>query len=666
MVTTDTAQTITADKTFSGLLTSDGGLLISGFLRYASEVQAGTTHTLQTSSEYVVRYTNSAARVITLFNPGAGDVGNQWFLFDAARTAATGNVTVQTTGGVSLNGTPNGSIVLSVNGGSVLVRVSAAGAWEVLGITAAGGGGVPTSRLISTGNFLNGGGDLTADRTISLNAGTGGGLMWYNGGGSTWASTAAGTSGQLLQSNGTSAPSWVTIALPGAFTNISGATYTLQNTDNPLIRMTNTASRLVTLYNPGGGDVGKTYTIYDAALTAGPSSGTPIIISGDGSVIQINGSIYNDAMIGTKGGSVTLRVVSANNWEILSTPGTYSYDDVNGGFQVHQGSATSAYGIIVNQYYGDTLKFWNGATGRAKLFNSGRWSFGNALFASGGSAGEGFDFADAFSFDTFVPGHGNAKLFEITHSTRSIASGAPTLRTVQKGGINAFARVISANYTVDTTVNGSTTEFDMLLLVDASGGNVTVTLPALTAGRVIKVQKILGANNSVIIQRAGSDTIRYGALASQTSFTFFDFNGYELTARGNTEWVTTQSYLAGANIWSGTQTFNNVTIQGITVVLSNDQPNGTYTLTNTARTRTRMTNASARLVTLFTPVSGEVGAEWQIHDAARTASTATLSVQAPIGSTLNGVSAGTVTVTTDGGVVVVRVTAANAWETVGS
>ena len=54
-------------------------------------------------------------------------------------------------------------------------------------------------------------GDSLLGSIASLTGGTAGGIPWQSAA-STTGFTAAGTSGQLLQSNGTSAPTWVTPA----------------------------------------------------------------------------------------------------------------------------------------------------------------------------------------------------------------------------------------------------------------------------------------------------------------------------------------------------------------------------------------------------------------------------------------------------------------------
>lgn len=91
----------------------------------------------------------------------------------------------------------------------------------------------------------------------------------------------------------------------------------------------------------------------------------------------------------------------------------------------------------------------------------------------------------------------------------------------------------------------------------------------------------------------------------------------------------------------------------------------THTLALGSLPALRMTNAAARAVTLFAPAAADADLEWRIHDAARTADSAPITVTAPAGVTLNGTVAGAVTINTKGGALIVRVVGLNAWETVG-
>lgn len=127
--------------------------------------------------------------------------------------------------------------------------------------------------------------------------------------------------------------------------------------------------------------------------------------------------------------------------------------------------------------------------------------------------------------------------------------------------------------------------------------------------------------------------------------------------------------LSTAQTWLAEQTFAAVlAFQRAIRSVSLDVSTTTHTLALTQAPAIRLTNATARTVTLpalGAVAAGDVGLEWRIHDAARTADVANITVAAPAGVTLNGTVASSVTITTKGGAAIVRVTGANAWETVG-
>ena len=102
---------------------------------------------------------------------------------------------------------------------------------QLTAVTTATISATPTSRTITAGTGLTGGGDLTADRTISLatpvalaNGGTNasiaasnGGIVWSN---ATQLQVLAGTAtaGQILRSGASAAPSWSTATFPATTT----------------------------------------------------------------------------------------------------------------------------------------------------------------------------------------------------------------------------------------------------------------------------------------------------------------------------------------------------------------------------------------------------------------------------------------------------------------
>lgn len=64
---------------------------------------------------------------------------------------------------------------------------------------------------------------------------------------------------------------------------------------------------------------------------------------------------------------------------------------------------------------------------------------------------------------------------------------------------------------------------DRIILADASGGVVTITLPAATEDRLVWIKRINNSGSNVIIATPGSETIDGGASltlsVAQTSYT---------------------------------------------------------------------------------------------------------------------------------------------------
>jgi hypothetical protein len=107
--------------------------------------------------------------------------------------------------------------------------------------------------------------------------------------------------------------------------------------------------------------------------------------------------------------------------------------------------------------------------------------------------------------------------------------GVSTVVAQYQGGARVPERTVSTSTTLDAQ--------DEVVFVDATSGAVTLTLPAGASGRVLAIQRIAGSN-SVVIQRAGSDTIREGSTGGLTSWTISDDARHGLIYRsGGTEWV---------------------------------------------------------------------------------------------------------------------------------
>lgn len=120
------------------------------------------------------------------------------------------------------------------------------------------------------------------------------------------------------------------------------------------------------------------------------------------------------------------------------------------------------------------------------------------------------------------------------------ATGHVTAANTQSKGDNTkklatdeFVQTALRNRTVITSGTTALTYADHgILLVDATGGNVTINLPAATTLATYRFRRIDASSNTVTINRNGSDTIE-----SATSVTLVGSNAYrELIADGTSKW----------------------------------------------------------------------------------------------------------------------------------
>lgn len=85
------------------------------------------------------------------------------------------------------------------------------------------------------------------------------------------------------------------------------------------------------------------------------------------------------------------------------------------------------------------------------------------------------------------------------------------------------------------------TEADDILLVDTSGGAVTVTLPLSSAAPKVRftVKKVSSDGNTVTVQRAsGSDSVDYGASKAWSgSMVSYDFESAIVTSPATWGWL---------------------------------------------------------------------------------------------------------------------------------
>ena len=305
------------------------------FEGYSTVAASGTTIVLTASSAQNYQITGSGGQVIRL--PNATTLPNG-ALFTFNNNQSSGAITVQNNSSTTVSTINSGGFVTIV----LLDNTLAAGSWDRHDQT-------PANVSWSTNTFDYPGSITSATwngSTIAINrGGTNGtatptaGAVAY-GTGTAYAFTAAGTSGQVLQSNGSSAPTWVT---PTAYATVTDDT-TTNATRYPLFAAA-TSGNLTTeytsstkyQYNPSTGVLTATGFSGSGAsltsLTAGNLSGTiPSAVLGNSTVyigttaVALNRASASISLTGTSidgsAGSATTATTATNTTNVAITDNT--------------------------------------------------------------------------------------------------------------------------------------------------------------------------------------------------------------------------------------------------------------------------------------------------------------------------------------------------------
>lgn len=96
----------------------------------------------------------------------------------------------------------------------------------------------------------------------------------------------------------------------------------------------------------------------------------------------------------------------------------------------------------------------------------------------------------------------------------------------------------AAGYSVTVSLvntSSAVTDTQYIILVDATSGNITITLPAAIAGagRMLEIKKIDATSNKVIIDAAGSDTID-GETSQEL---LYEDEALPIVSDGTSEWL---------------------------------------------------------------------------------------------------------------------------------
>lgn len=225
----------------------------------------------------------------------------------------------------------------------------------------------------------------------------------------------------------------------------------------------------------------------DGGVQTGASSGTArggkggdfaLTMGNGGAATAVTGTVKGGpgssfTWAGGAGGASATSTGGAG-WSLLAQQGT-------GG--VTTAAATSGKGGSYN---------WTAGTGGANSNAAGIAGDGGDYALDAGPAGVNSGGAAAGSNGTVSIGSTNAKTITVGNSSASLSFS---------GGVKFSVAAKTANYTL--------TPADNIITVDATAGNVTLTLPAASAsvGQTYRIKRIDGSVNTITVARAGADTI---------------------------------------------------------------------------------------------------------------------------------------------------------------
>lgn len=300
-------------------------------------------------------------------------------------------------------------------------------------------------------------------------------------------------------------------------------------------------------------------------------------------------------------------------------------------------------------------------------YASKAWAIGGTGVTDTASAGAAKEWATAAEDDLVDGSEYSAKHYSAKSSTSAAAAAAS--EAAAAAAAQGWADVVSVA-TADSPVNIETADANKYYIVDASGGAVTLNLPAVgTSDGLTLAFEVLDATNAITIVRDGTDTIN-GAAANYTSLTgvgdvvhFISIDGTpdnwsaRLISRFVVDDVTIQQ--AGRTISVKDDGVGPEQVAGSV----NAQTGTTYTavLTDDHKIIT-MSNAAANTLTVPTnaSVAFPVGAKLSIWMAGAGVTTVT----GDTGVTINGVSAGSGDLAQYGACSIVK-TATDTWLAVG-
>lgn len=470
--------------------------------------------------------------------PAWGKVGLQTHVSGTLQVANGGTGATTLTGYVYGNGLgamtastsiPNSATTAtSANTASAIVARDASGNFSAGTITASLNGNASTATAATS-----------ATTAANLAGGVAGAVPYQSGSGAT-AFSAAGTSGQYLQSNGTLAPSWVTPPTIGNGTltmNVSGTglsgsqTFTANQSTNATFTVTsnatsaNTASTIVARDASGNFTAGTITAALSGNATTATTLQTARTINGvsfNGSAnITVTANTPNSLTLNTSGtglsGSATFNGGSAQTFTVTSnatsanTASTIVARDASGNFSAGtitaalSGNATTATTLAT----GRTIGMTGDVTWTSASFNGSANVTGTSTLANVGTAG------------TYTKVTTDAK-GRVTSGTTLSASDIPELTMAKLPGA-AYKQSVRCATTANITLSGTQT-------IDG--------IAVVAGDRVLVKDQTTASQNGIYVVAAGAWTRSADADASSEIGAAI-VNVDEGTTNGGELWTTT-------------------------------------------------------------------------------------------------------------------------------
>ena len=463
-------------------------------------------------------------------------------------TLSTGNLLVSS-GTLSVNGTSSFANTLTVTSGGLVITGNSSIAGNLTGLTGLTSSGTITFSSISTGAAYINTGQLTSEPQLSVSRGgtgaasfTANGVLYGNGSGAIQ-STAAGSAGSCLISNGSVlAPSFAGCAsgvtLQAVYNNSVPAVVDLNATSGGLVLRDSSGGiggSLFAIQNSGGTStylsVSATGTTVDGTFT---SSGALTVQSGGLSVTggnitigsgSLNISSGNAAITGNLSatGSVTLSGLSTNGPVYTTSGGLLNTEEQLSVVRGGTGAATfTANGVLVGNGTGAIISTATGTAGQC-LISNGAGSSPNFSSCAGGvtlqaiynnsnpavvtldDTNDGVIIRDAATpigstLFAIQSNDGNTSYLSVDASGVAIDGGLNTSGsiTVQSGGLTVSAGGLTV--TGDSTING---ELSGLTGLSSSG---TIIFSDLSTDGLVNVTGgQLGSQTVVTIAQGGTN-----------------------------------------------------------------------------------------------------------------------------------------------------------------